>query len=88
MIKHAFRAIGWVLVGMAIMGIIVWLAMPSLMLIHNKSVYNYDETVAVLSETVKKEQGWKILKMNDYQEATKKFKSIEPIGSLNIFNPG
>ena len=85
--KCVLHTIGWVLIGMVLMGLIVWLTMPSLMLINHKSAHGYDETVAVLSETLKSKQHWKILKVNDYQEATKAFKPIERIGSLNICNP-
>ena len=40
----------WVLVGMALMGLIVWFTMPLLMLIKHKSKLSYDETVTALSE--------------------------------------
>ncbi len=47
MSKSTIQAAGWVLVGMVLMGLIVWFTMPSLMLIKHKSNRSYDETVAV-----------------------------------------
>jgi len=86
--KHTLHSIGWLVVGMLLMGVIVWITMPSLMLVRHKSSHGYDETVAILSETLKQKQNWKVLKVNDYQEATKDFGPIERIGSINICNPG
>ena len=81
------HATGWVLVGMAIMGLIVWFTMPSLMLIEHKSNQSYEDTVVKLSEAFKKKQGWKILKVNDYQKATAEFSPMERASSINVCNP-
>ena len=51
----------WVLVGMALMGLIVWFTMPLLMLVKHKSKLSYDETVTALSETLMKKQDWHVL---------------------------
>ena len=85
--KSAIQAAGWVLVGMMLMGLIVWFTMPSLMLIKHKSNRSYDETIAVLSETLKKKQDWRVLAVHDYQKTTADFGAMERVGSLNICNP-
>jgi hypothetical protein len=61
-------AIVWVLVGMVLMGLIVWFVMPSLMLVKRKSKLSYDETVNVLSVNLQKKQDWHVLTVNDYQK--------------------
>jgi len=53
---------------MALMGLIVWKAMPSMMLIQHKSSKNFDETVAVIGDLIKKKQDWEILVVNDFQK--------------------
>ena len=85
--KCTLHAAVWMLVGMALMGLIVWFTMPSLMLIKHQSNQSYDDTVATLSETLKKKQGWKLLKVNDYQEATAAFSPMERASSMSICNP-
>ena len=77
----------WVLVGMALMGLIVWFTMPLLMLIKHKSKLSYDETVTALSETLMKKQDWDVLTVNDFQKRTKDFVTIERVGSIDICNP-
>jgi uncharacterized protein (DUF302 family) len=77
----------WVLVGMVLMGLIVWFTMPLLMLIKHKSKLSYDETVTVLSETLLKKQDWHVLTVNDFQNSTKDFVNIERVGSIDICNP-
>lgn len=87
MSKSAMQAVGWVLLGMVLMGIIVWFTMPSMMLIKHKSNRSYDETVAVLSETLKQKQDWRVLTVNDYQKSTAAFAALERVGSVTICNP-
>jgi uncharacterized protein (DUF302 family) len=81
-----FAIIG-VLVGMLLMGLIVWFAMPSMMLVKHRSNQNYDEVVRKITEEVEKKQDWKMLKVNDYQASTAVFKDIEHICSMNVCNP-
>jgi hypothetical protein len=50
-----------VLIGMLIMGLIVWFTMPSLMLIKRKSNRSYDDTLSILSEGFPKKQDWHVL---------------------------
>ena len=80
-------SIVWVLVGMALMGLIVWFTMPLLMLVKHKSKLSYDETVTALSETLMKKQDWHVLSVNDFQKSTKDFVTLERVGSIDIFNP-
>jgi uncharacterized protein (DUF302 family) len=77
----------WVLVGMVIMGLIIWFIMPSLMLVKRRSKLNYDETVSVLSENLLKKQNWRVLTVNDYQKTTAEFIALERVGSVTICNP-
>jgi len=77
----------WVLVGMVFMGLIVWFAMPSSMLVKRKSKLSYDETIAVLSENLQKKQDWHVLTVNDYQKTSAEFVSLERVGSMTISNP-
>ena len=81
------QAVVWVLVGMVLMGLIVWFTMPLLMLIKHKSKLSYDETVTVLSETLLKKQDWQVKMINDYQKSTEAFTKLERTGSVNICNP-
>lgn len=85
--KAALHAAGWVLVGMVLMGLIVWFTMPSLMLVKHKSNRSYDETIDVLSEALKKKQDWRVLTVNDYQKSTAAFGAIARVGSVSICNP-
>jgi uncharacterized protein (DUF302 family) len=77
----------WVLVGMVIMGLIVWFVMPSVMLIKVRSSLNYIDTIASLGEALKTKQDWVIKAENDYQKSTSNFSAIERVGSVNICNP-
>lgn len=85
--KSIIQAAAWVLVGMVLMGLIMWFTLPSLMLIKHRSSRSYDETVAVLSEALKGHQDWRVLAVNDYQKSTSAFAAIERVGSLTICNP-
>ena len=87
MTKGALQAVCWVLVGMILMGLIVWFTMPSMMLIKQKSNRSYDDTIVILSETLKKKQDWRVLTINDYQKSTAAFGAMERVGSMNVCNP-
>ena len=78
---------GGVIVGMLLMGLIVWFTMPSLMLITHKSCRGYDDTVVALGEALRKKQDWRVLTVNDYQKTTAAFGAMERVGSMNICNP-
>ena len=76
-----------VLVGMVLMGLIVWFTMPSLMLIKRRSTHDYEAALTILNETLQKNQDWRLLMVNDYQERTSTFASLERVCSLNVCNP-
>jgi uncharacterized protein (DUF302 family) len=84
---NVFYAAGWIVVGMLLMGLLVWFTMPSLMLIEQKSNRSYDDTVATISDALTKKQDWRVLTVNDYQKATAAFGDMERVGSMNICNP-
>lgn len=87
MSKNILQAVGWVLVGMLLMGLMVWFTMPSLMLVEHRSSRSYDDTIAALSEALAKKQDWRVLTVNDYQKSTSSFGAIERVGSVNVCNP-
>lgn len=80
-------AIIWLLIGMALMGIITWVAMPSVMLVERPSPHGYDETVAMLTQALAAKPDWRVLAVHDYQKSTEPFGAIERAGSMNICNP-
>jgi len=81
------ESVGRIIAGMILMGLIVWFTMPFLMLIKHKSKLSYDKTISVLSETLTKNQDWRITTVNDYQKSTVTFGTLERVGSINICNP-
>ena len=84
---NVLQVLIWVIVGMALMGLIVWFTMPILMLVKHRSRLSYDETVTALSETLIKKQDWHVLNVNDFQKSTKDFITLERVGSIDICNP-
>jgi uncharacterized protein (DUF302 family) len=87
MITNVLLIVVGLLIGMVIMGLIVWFTMPSLMLIKHKSNRSYDDTLAILSEGFPKKQDWHLLKITDYQENTAPFGAMERVCSMNVCNP-
>lgn len=85
--KSVFHAAGWIVVGMLLMGLLVWFTMPSLMLIEHKTNRSYDDTVAAISDALSKKQDWRVLTVNDYQKSTVAFGAIERVGTVSICNP-
>jgi uncharacterized protein (DUF302 family) len=87
MITNVLLVLGGVLIGLLLMGLVVWFTMPSLMLVKHKSSRNYGETLSILSEGFPKKQDWQIIKVNDYQERTATFGAMERVCSMNVCNP-
>lgn len=85
--RNAIHAVGWVVLGMLLMGIMVWFTMPSMMLIEKKSALDYDQTISALSDALAKKQDWRVLTVHDYQKSTAAFGSIERVGTVSICNP-
>ena len=56
------------IIGLLLMGIIVWIAMPPMMINVHKSQYGFDETVAAVEKAVTAQQGWKVSKVFDIQK--------------------
>jgi uncharacterized protein (DUF302 family) len=76
-----------VLVGMLLMGLVVWFTMPSMMLIKHRSTRDYEGALTTLSEMLEKKQDWRLIKVNDYQESTAAFAKLERVCSLSVCNP-
>jgi len=85
--ERSWSGLVWLLAGMAIMAVIVWFAMPSMMLIDSVSAHGYQETIKRLDGALASRGDWKVLAVNDYQQATAAFVQIEPTGSVNVCNP-
>ena len=83
------NAVVWMLIGMMLMGVIVWFTMPSLMLVKHKSSRNYDETISALSEAISKKENWKVPKVFDYQKniVDAGHGPIERAGTVSLCNP-
>lgn len=56
------------IIGFLLMGIIVWIAMPPMMINVHKSQYGFDETIAAVEKAVTAQQGWKVSKVFDIQK--------------------
>ncbi len=57
-----------VVIGLLIMGIMVFVTMPSMMINVHKSPVGFDETVAAVEQAVVAQQGWKVAKVFDIQK--------------------
>lgn len=87
MTNSAFLVVGGMLIGIVLMGLVVWFTMPSLMLIKHRSSLKFEDAVAILSESLQKKEDWRIKAINDYQETTAAFGTIERVCSVNVCNP-
>ncbi len=83
------RALAWVVVGMLLMGAVVWFAMPSLLLVEHKSPRNYEATVAAVQQALAGKQHWKVLTVSDWQKGISDagFGPIDRVGTLELCNP-
>lgn len=89
MARYPLRAVAWVIVGMVLMGIIVWFTMPALMVIQHKSPRDYQATVAALEKAVAARQDWKIPTISDFQKSINEagHGPIDKVGSIALCNP-
>ena len=85
--KNALYALGGMVAGMVLMGLIVWFAMPSVMVVKHRSSLSYDKTIEALNEAITSKKDWRVLTVNDYQKSTAAFGAIERVGSINVCNP-
>ena len=79
----------WMLVGMVLMGVIVWVSMPSLMLIEHKSPRNYEETIASLKDAIAKKEHWKNPAVFDFKKNIEDagYGPIDRVGNVALCNP-
>jgi len=73
-----------VVVGLLVMGAMVWFAMPKLMMIKRKTDRTYTQAVQILTETVEKMPEWRLRLISDHQANTASYGKLEPICSMNI----
>lgn len=87
--KKVRTAIFYILVGMLIMGVGVWIMMPKMMLTTYESESSYEETVNKLSTAVGSMSGWRISGEFDFQKNIQDagYDKIEKIGSIALCNP-
>lgn len=83
---NVWVAIAGFLLGMLLMGAIVWIAMPKLMLVRRRSARSYDDAVAGLRAALQQKQDWMELLFNDYQQRTAAFGALERVCSVNVCN--
>ena len=57
-----------IVIGFLLMGVIVWIAMPPMMINVHKSPHGFDETVAAVEKAVTAQKGWKVAKVFDIQK--------------------
>ena len=84
---NAVYIVGGMVGGMLLMGLIVWFALPSVMVVKHRSPLSYDKTVEALNKAVTSKQDWRVLAVNDYQKSTADFGKLERVGSINVCNP-
>jgi hypothetical protein len=62
-----FSFIIGVVVGVMLMGVVVWFTMPSLMLIKHKSSRAYTKSLEILNERLQNKQDWHVINITDYK---------------------
>lgn len=87
MSKSVLPAVGWVLLGMLLMGMAMWSAMPRLMLVDRISAHDYEQTISRLNADLAARGDWQVLAVNDYQQSAAAFAVLPRVGSVNVCNP-
>ena len=89
MASRPLRALGWIVVGMFLMGAIVWFTMPALMVIQHKSPRDYQATVTALQQAIAAKQDWKVPAISDFQKTINEagHGPIDKVGSIALCNP-
>ncbi len=79
----------FIVIGMFLMGISVWVMMPKMMLTTHKSKSNFNKTVEKLKTTINSKGEWKVTKEFDFQRNIHDagHGKIEQVGSIAICNP-
>jgi len=89
MAKRVSTAMFFIVIGMLLMGVGVWIMMPKMMLTTYKSESNYEETINKLRIAIDTKDDWKIPKEFDFQKNIQDagHGNIEKVGSIAICNP-
>ncbi len=79
----------YIVIGMLLMGVGVWIMMPKMMLTTYKSKSDFNETVEKLIAAIKSKGDWKVTKEFDFQKNIHDagHDKIEKVGSIAICNP-
>jgi uncharacterized protein (DUF302 family) len=85
--NNVFSFIIGVVVGVMLMGVVVWFTMPSLMLIKHKSSRDYTKSLEILNERLQNKQDWHVINITDYKESTAAYGSLERVCSISVCNP-
>ena len=82
-------AILFIVIGMLIMGVGVWIMMPKMMLTTYKSKSDFNETVDKLTVAINSKADWKVTKEFDFQKNIHDagHDKIEKVGSIAICHP-
>ncbi|MCK5734928.1 MAG: DUF302 domain-containing protein [Spirochaetaceae bacterium] len=85
--KNIFIGIGLFTAGIVLTAVVGILAMPSLMMLEDKSPYDFDKTIEVFEQSVK-DKGWKIPAVHDLQATMKKFdKDVMSVKVYELCHP-
>jgi len=89
MLKKVSTAIFYIVMGMLIMGIGVWIMMPKMMLKTYESESSYEETVNNLRTAIESKSDWKMTGEFDFKKNIQDagYDDIENVGSIAICNP-
>lgn len=89
MAGQPLRAVAWVLVGMILMGVIVWFTMPALMVIEHRSPKDYQATVVAVQQAIAARPDWKVPAISDFQKTIREagHGPIDRVGSIALCNP-
>lgn len=79
----------FILIGMILMGIVVWIMMPKLMMTTHKSESDFENTKTALVDKINVTGDWKVTTETDFQKSIHDsgFEKIEKVGSLSLCNP-
>lgn len=79
----------FILIGMILMGIVVWIMMPKLMMTTHKSESDFENTKTALVDKINVTGNWKVTNETDFQKGIhdSDFEKIEKVGSLSLCNP-
>ena len=87
--KKVINALLFIVVGMLLMGLGVWIMMPKMMLTTYKSDSSYEETINKLRIAIETKKNWEMPKEFDFQKKIQDtgHGKIERVGSIALCNP-